>query len=43
VTMFDHVYHGPHAQLEQERAWFQQYHRSFADPDANTDAEGVTR
>lgn len=28
-TMFDHVYAEPHAQVEAERAWFGQYHRSF--------------
>lgn len=28
-TMFDHVYAEPHAQVETERAWFGQYHRSF--------------
>jgi 2-oxoisovalerate dehydrogenase E1 component alpha subunit len=31
MTMFDHVHHGPHAQVEQERAWFEAYHRSFVD------------
>ncbi|MBK8074363.1 MAG: pyruvate dehydrogenase (acetyl-transferring) E1 component subunit alpha [Kineosporiaceae bacterium] len=28
-SMFDHVYAEPHAQVEAERAWFRQYHRSF--------------
>jgi 2-oxoisovalerate dehydrogenase E1 component alpha subunit len=28
-TMFDHAYHEPHAQLEEDRAWFTRYQRSF--------------
>jgi len=38
-TMFDHVYTGEHALLEEERAWFSQYHASFAD----AAHEGATR
>ncbi len=30
VTLFDHVYVDPHAQIEEERAWFSDYHASFA-------------
>lgn len=36
-SMFDHAYHEPHAQLEEDRAWFARYQQSFAA------AEGVTR
>ena len=28
-SMFDHAYHEPHAQLEEDRAWFTRYQGSF--------------
>ncbi|WP_084124979.1 pyruvate dehydrogenase (acetyl-transferring) E1 component subunit alpha [Demequina sp. NBRC 110054] len=31
LTMFDHVYAEPHAQVEAERAWFDRYQQSFID------------
>jgi len=34
VTMFDHVHHGPHAQVDAERAWFEEYQRGFEPLDA---------
>ena len=33
-SMFDHVYHEPHTQLAQDRAWFEQYQASFESPQA---------
>jgi pyruvate dehydrogenase E1 component alpha subunit len=30
LSMFDHVYAEPHAQVDAERAWFADYHASFA-------------
>jgi 2-oxoisovalerate dehydrogenase E1 component alpha subunit len=35
-SMFDHVYHHDHPLLDEERAWFDAYHRSFA-PEAATE------
>jgi 2-oxoisovalerate dehydrogenase E1 component alpha subunit len=29
AAMFDHVYHGPHAQVDADRAWFARYQASF--------------
>jgi 2-oxoisovalerate dehydrogenase E1 component alpha subunit len=29
MSMFDHVYAGPHAIVDEERAWFEQYEASF--------------
>jgi pyruvate dehydrogenase E1 component alpha subunit len=29
--MFEHVYRDPHPLVEEERAWFEQYHAGFAD------------
>jgi pyruvate dehydrogenase E1 component alpha subunit len=31
LALFDHVYHDGHPLLDEERAWFEAYHRSFAD------------
>jgi pyruvate dehydrogenase E1 component alpha subunit len=39
ASMFDHVYRDDHPLVAEERAWFEQYHASFAD----ADAEGVAR
>ncbi|HET9655097.1 MAG TPA: pyruvate dehydrogenase (acetyl-transferring) E1 component subunit alpha [Kineosporiaceae bacterium] len=40
-AMFEHVYHEPHPLVDEERAWFETYHRSFADPATTTaHAEG---
>jgi pyruvate dehydrogenase E1 component alpha subunit len=39
ASMFDHVYREDHPLVAEERAWFEQYHASFAD----ADAEGVAR
>jgi 2-oxoisovalerate dehydrogenase E1 component alpha subunit len=41
-SMFDHVHHEPHAQVVEERAWFESYQRSFADSGSDGDLE-VTR
>lgn len=34
LAMFEHVYRDPHPLVDEERAWFEEYHRSFADADA---------
>lgn len=41
ASMFEHVYATPHANVEQERAWFEQYEASFLD--AGRPGEGSHR
>jgi pyruvate dehydrogenase E1 component alpha subunit len=40
-ALFDHVYHGPHAQVDGERAWFEQYEQSLEPAPGSPVAEGV--
>ena len=37
AAMFDHVYAEPHPLLDAERAWFAEYHDSFATDDDGSD------
>jgi 2-oxoisovalerate dehydrogenase E1 component alpha subunit len=43
ATMFDHVYASPHAIVDDERAWFEQYEASFADEATDPTDEGALR
>jgi pyruvate dehydrogenase E1 component alpha subunit len=42
LSMFDHVHHGPHAQIDRERSEFADYLASFADV-SSAEVEGAVR